>query len=387
MLIRTIAHLDMDAFFAAVEVRDNPQLADKPVVIGADPKGGTGRGVVSTCSYEARLFGIHSAMPISRAYQLCPQAVFLRGSHKKYKDVSRQIFSILHDFTPDVQPISIDEAFLDLTGCTHFYGSAKATCQKIKERIKHDIGLNASIGIAPNKMVAKIASDYCKPDGLIEISEEKMLSFLWSLPIDKIWGVGKKMQAALHAMGIRSVKQLADTPADVLIKRFGSHGEHLHRLSHGIDNRPVEVDDEIKSVSHEHTFDVDTSDREQMYSTIAHLSEKVSRRLRKYHLKGRTLTVKIRTEHFRTFSRAHTWPERTNFFDVINQESCALFDVFYKPGMKIRLIGVRLSQFEDPYVQESLFEDEGKKRKERVHQVVDQIKDKYGDESIFRASG
>ncbi|MFT5169714.1 MAG: DNA polymerase-4, partial [Lysobacterales bacterium] len=380
--IRTIAHLDMDAFFAAVEQRDNPQLIGKPVVIGADPKGGHGRGVAATCSYEARKFGIHSAMPISKAYRLCPQAVFLKGNSKKYREISKQVFEILGNFTPDVEPISIDEAFMDLSGCYRAPKTPLDLGREIRAAIKEGVNLNASIGIAPIKMAAKIASDYCKPDGLIHITDDKLLEFLWQLDIGKIWGVGKQTEGSLHALGIKTVRDIAHYPKDKLIKRFGEYGLKLHRLSNGIDDRIVEKNDEIKSVSHEHTFEVDTNDLDELHAVFSGLSEKVSRRLRKQNLKGKTISVKIRTANFKTVTRAITLADRVNFDDVILSESKKLFDQFYHPSMIIRLIGVRVSNFEDPYVQESLFSDEKSEKKEKMYNAIDKIKDKFGDKAI-----
>ena len=384
MAERTIAHMDMDAFFAAVEQRDHPELKGKPVIIGADPKGGQGRGVVSTCSYEARKFNIHSALPISIAYRRCPQGVYLRGNHQKYRDVSREIFAILRDYTPDIQPVSIDEAFMDLTGCHLVDGSVLGLCRAIKQDIRNRVGLTASIGIAPNKMIAKIASDYNKPDGLLEIKPDQVLNFLWPLPIGKIWGVGKHTEQALNEMRIKTVGQLAQTPVEVLSKRFGHHGVHLHQLANGIDERPVAVDDEIKSVSNEHTFEEDTADQEEILDKLLSLSEKVSRRLRKNELKGKTVTLKIRLRGFQTFSRAETIDHRTNFSDTIYATALKLYQAFYRPGMQIRLIGVRVANFVDPYVRDSLFEDPAERRDEDLHRACDQIKDKFGEKAIRR---
>ncbi len=382
---KVIAHIDMDAFFAAVEQRDDPTLKGKPVIIGADPKEGKGRGVVSTCSYEARKFGIHSAMPISTAYRKCPNGIFLRGSGRKYREVSRQIFDILYDFTPDMEPVSVDEAFLDLTGSYHFYDTPLKTGRAIKGRINKEVGLNSSIGIAPVKMVAKIASDFCKPDGLLEIVPAKVLDFIWPLPIERLWGVGQKTQKALNAIGITTVGELAQYPADALQARFGEHGRHLSSLANGIDEREVYADEEIKSVSHEHTFEEDVADVSEVYNVLSHLSEKVSRRLRKYALKGKTITIKVRLSDFTTVTRAHTLGERVNFFEDINRQAKGLFDAYHKKGMRIRLLGVRVSNFTDPYVQESLFRDPLAEKREKVHQAVDLIKDKFGEGAIQRA--
>ncbi len=381
---RVIVHVDMDAFFAAVEQRDNPGLRGKPVVVGADPQGGKGRGVVSTCSYEARKFGVHSAQPISEAYRRCPQAVFLPPDFKKYSQVSAQIHKIFYDFTPDVEPISIDEAFLDITGSFHFYKTPLETCRQLKKRIKEEVRLTASVGIAPVKFVAKIASDFSKPDGLLEITAEKLLNFLHPLPIEKLWGVGPKTKEALNRFGIKTVGDLARYPAESLIENFGEHGRHLLALAHGIDNREVVDSDEIKSVSHEHTFDKDTNNKEEISRVLLELTEKVSRRLRKDDLKGKTVTLKVRLKGFKTYTRAVTLKQRTNLVDDIYKEVKALLDGFFKPGHFIRLVGVRVSHFEDAYVQDSLFEDSQTQKKEKVHQAIDSIKNKFGEEAIHR---
>lgn len=381
---KVIAHIDMDAFFAAIEQRDNPQLKGKPVVVGADPKSGHGRGVVSTCSYEARRFGIHSAMPISTAYKLCPHAAFLPPHMSKYQSVSDKIFEILYDFTPEVEPVSVDEAFLDLTGSFHFYKTPRDTCLKIKERIKEEVNLTASIGIAPVKFAAKIASDACKPDGLLEITQEKLFDFLWPLAIDKLWGVGPKTKTVLNKMGIRTIGDLAAAPLEKLKETLGENGQDLFDLARGIDERDVFVNDEVKSVSHEHTFDKDISDKEEIYKTLLDLSERVSRRLRKSDLKGKTLTLKIRMQGFNTYTRAFTFGEKTNFADVIYKKAKELFDEFYPPGKKVRLLGVRISNFEELYVQESLFTDEHAQKDEKIHKAVDRIKDKFGEGAIHR---
>lgn len=384
---KVIVHIDMDAFFAAIEQRDNPALRGQPVIVGADPKQGKGRGVVSTCSYEARQYGIHSAMPISTAYRICPHGIFLSVDMRKYHKVSDQMFNVLYDFTPDIELISIDEAFLDMTGSYHLFGSPREACLEIKKRIKEQLHLTASIGIAPSKMAAKIASDLSKPDGLMEVRPEDIQAFLWVLPIEKLWGVGQQTQKTLNAMGVKTVGDLAKMPLEALRQRWGEKGQHLFELSHGIDERNVRTDDLTKSVSHEHTFETDTADRDQIDDILSVLSEKVSRRLRRDGLKGKTLTVKVRFSNFRTITRNCTLAERTNFFDVIYKKSKALFDAIYDPRQRYRLIGVRLSDFIDPYVQDSLFKDPLLVKKEQIHQAVDIIKDKFGEGMITRALG
>lgn len=381
---RTIAHLDMDAFFAAVEQRDNPALKGRPVVVGADPKAGRGRGVVSTCSYEARRYGIHSTMPISAAYRNCPGAVFLPVDMRKYSKVSREMFELLYDFTPDIEPLSIDEAFLDITGSTRLFGPPLETGAKIKERIKKDLRLTATIGIAPNKMAAKIASAHAKPDGLLEITVENLLPFLRPLPVAKMFGVGEQTQKILITMGIQTIGDLAQIPAASLCERLGVRGQYLWDLANGHDDRIVVPEEEVKSVSHEHTFEEDTGDREQMDSALSVLCEKVSRRLRSDGLKGKTVTLKLRSSDFKTITRDRTLPERTNFFDVIYKTVKSLFDASYAPRKKYRLIGVRVSNFRQPYVRDSLFGDSDSAKTENIHKAVDMIKDRFGEKGIIR---
>lgn len=379
---RIILHIDMDAFFAAIEQRDNPSLQGKPVVIGADPR--AGRGVVSTCSYEARRFGIHSAMPISEAYRRCKEACFLRPDMEKYKNVSDQIFEILYDFTDMVEPLSIDEAFLDISSSYHLFHSPIDTCKLIKNRIKNEIGLNSSIGIAPVKFVAKIASDFSKPDGLLEIKESHLLEFLWKLPVERLWGVGPKSKEILNRYGIKLIGELARHNRARLFDLFGEQGYHLHDLANGIDPREVIVDEEIKSVSHEHTFLKDISDETKLLATLSFLCQKVSRRLRKYGLKGKTITLKLRTGDFKTLTRAHSVVLRTNHYEDLYSVSLQLFRSVDFDDKMIRLLGVKVSQFEDLYVADSLFVDARNEKREKIHEAIDRIKDKFGEKSIHR---
>jgi nucleotidyltransferase/DNA polymerase involved in DNA repair len=256
--MRFIVHVDMDAFFAAIEQRDNPKFKGKPVIVGANPKKGEGRGVVSTCSYEARKFGIHSAMPISIAYKKCPQAVFLPVDMAKYERVSGEIYEILYNFTPQIEPVGIDEAFLDITRSFHLFESPHKTCLLIKSKIKSQTGLTASLGLAPTKMAAKIASDLKKPDGLVEISKEGLSEFLRPLDVGKIWGLGKKSQTVLHNMGIITIGELAKTDLGKIKEVFGKNGEYFRQLANGIDDSEVDTSEKIKSVSNEVTFFQDT---------------------------------------------------------------------------------------------------------------------------------
>lgn len=384
---KIIFHIDLDAFFASVEQRDNPSLKGRPVIIGADPKGGTGRGVVSTCSYEARTFGVHSAMPISQAYRLCPSAVYLLPDMEKYEKASADVFEVFKQFSPDIEPISIDEAFLDMTGSCHLFGTPKEAAQELKRRVREQTGLIASVGIAPNMMTAKIASDYCKPDGLLEIAEGEVLNFLHPLKIRKLWGVGPKTQQALERMGMFTIGDIARFPQRKLIETFGENGRHLFALANGIDDRRVEMGDDVKSVSNEETFEEDTEDQCLIFDTLLALSEKVSQRLRDQELKGRTLTLKVRLTGFKTYTHTARFDERTNHADKIFKKAKALFIDHFVSAGTVRLIGVRVSDFDDGYVRESLFTDEEDDRKESVHRAVDSIRDKFGKEAIRRAGG
>lgn len=379
---RVIIHLDMDAFFAAVEQRDNPSLIGKPVIIGADPKNGKGRGVVSTCSYEARKFGVHSAMPISTAWRLCPNGIFLPPVFRKYKQASDQVFNILKRYTPDIEPISIDEAFLDVTGTCHLFGSPVELAQRIKKDIRKEVRLTASVGIAPVKMVAKIASDLSKPDGLLEVKPAEVQSFLAPLAVERLWGVGKKSKDVLNRIGIFVIGDLLKFSKLRIFELLGEQGLHLFDLASGIDPRDVSVNDETKSVSHEHTFDIDQADPQKVTKVLYILSQKVSRRLRKEDLKGRTVSIKIRLKSFQTFTRAKTLDKRTNFVGTIDNHARELFLEFFKPGMKVRLIGVRVTGFEDPYVSDGLFTEPGEVKKESVHRAVDVLKDRFGEGAI-----
>ncbi len=381
---RVIAHIDMDAFFAAIEQRDDPALKGRPVVVGADPRAGRGRGVVSTCSYEARRYGIHSAMPISAAYRNCPGAVFLPVDMRKYSKVSREMFELLYDFTPDIEPLSIDEAFLDITASARLFGTPLETCRKIKEQVKKQLRLTATIGIAPNKMVAKIALAQAKPDGLLEITTDNLLSFLWPLPVSQMFGVGEQTQKILSAMGIQTVGDLAKTPAALLRAQLGVRGQHLSDLANGLDERAVVTQEEVKSVSHEHTFEEDTAGREQMDSVLSVLCEKVSRRLRLAGLKGKTVTLKARFSDFKTTTRDITLPGRTDLFDEIYPAIRRLWDGVYDKTKKYRLLGVRVSHFDQPYVRESLFDDGAPTKAEKIGRAVDLIKDRFGEKGIIR---
>ncbi len=389
---RIIIHLDMDAFFAAVEELDRPGLRGRPVVVGADPKGGRGRGVVSTCSYAARRYGIHSAQPISEAYRRCPHAVFLPVRGGRYSEVSRQIREILEEFTPHIEPVSIDEAFLDVSGAAHLFGGKYELPVRIKRSVRKKTGLTASLGVAPNKMLAKIASDLDKPDGLVIVEDDEIETFLHPLPVDKLWGVGPKTEAVLASMGLRSVGDVARTPLRTMQERLGEHGRHLHRLALGIDHRPVKNVGEIKSIGHEHTFDEDTGDGKLIENKIMFLCEKVAFRLRKSGLKARAVSTKIRLDDFQTRTRSSSPDEPVGSAHEIFAAALANLKRLDRHGRKVRLVGVTATMLErNAAVQTGLFDRDAGNRSarekwERLERTVSEIQAKHGAGALKRGS-
>jgi DNA polymerase IV (archaeal DinB-like DNA polymerase) len=341
---RIVLHLDMDSFYASVEVQRNPHLAGKPVVIGADPRNGKGRGVVSTCSYEARAFGIRSAMPISQAFVLCPHAIFLPPDFPAYIKASGAVMEILRSYGFRMEQVSIDEAFLDVSpaGC---FSSAERLGEEIRARIKAELGLSCSIGIAPSRTVAKIASDFNKPGGLTLVSLTALHDFLRPLPVRKIPGVGKKAEALLFEMGIRTVGDLARCDVQELIARFGRSAIALSQLARGIENSDIVEGQEARSISRETTFENDTDDPDLLVSTIDALTRSVLENLAEEQLRFRTVTLKVRYTGFVTRSRSRSLPHYAGETAPVRSLVQALFREVYD-GRKIRLIGVRLSSFE-----------------------------------------
>lgn len=337
--MRRILHIDMDAFFAAVEQKRHPELIGKPVVIGGsgDP---TQRGVVSTASYEARKFGIHSAMPLRTAYRLCPEAVFLPVDYEEYSRVSAEVKSILREFSPVIEDVGIDEAFLDISDRTE---SSEAIAQKIKEKIKSELDLTCSVGIAENKLLAKIASDLKKPDGLTIINESDIEKFIWPLPVRKLWGVGPKTETYLKSININTIGELASIPLEKLIGYFGpSYSNYLYEASRGIDESPLITHWEPKSSSREITFQQDTDNWQTIAKTLAGLTREVTEDIKRTGYLCRTVTVKIRFDDFKTYTRAKTMPEFTDSNEIIRK---AAFEALkrIKLTKKVRLIGVRVS--------------------------------------------
>ena len=329
----------MDAFFAAVEQKKHPEFVGKPVVIGGDGDP-MKRGVVSTASYEARKYGIHSAMPLRRAYQLCPQAVFLPVDYDEYVEVSGKIKTILRSFTPLIEDVGIDEAFLDITNIDM---EPEEIANKIKEMIRKETGLTCSIGIGPNKLLAKIASDMKKPDGLTIISSEDIQGMIWPLPVRKLWGVGPKTEKRLHDAGITTIGDLASIPAEKLIEDFGqSYGDYLREASRGIDDSPLTTHWEPKSMSRETTFQRDTDNWDVISKNLAELTRDVVDTMKESGYLGKTITIKIRFSNFETHTRAKTLDDFTDSLDIIRK---AAFEVFGRIELKkkVRLIGVRIS--------------------------------------------
>ncbi|MEJ2049394.1 MAG: DNA polymerase IV [Calditrichota bacterium] len=384
---KIILHVDMDAFFASVEQLLNPEWIGQPVIVGADPQDGKGRGVVAAASYEARKYGVHSAMPISRAYQLCPKGVYVQPHGHLYQHYSQQVFTILSGYSPLVEPLSIDEAFLDMTGSLHLYKSLKAIGEKLKNEIKQETHLPASVGIAPSKSVAKIASDLNKPDALVIVEPDKVQDFLDPLPVTKLWGIGEKTFDSLLKMGIRTVYQLRQYPQEVLIQKFGKMGQHILNMATGTDQREVVPTEEVKSVSNEITFDEDQTDMDLVKKTVFNLSEKVAGRLRRSGIQGKTVQLKIRFQDFKTYTRSYSFKSYTNLTDEIYKTSLFLLDEFDPLEIPVRLLGVGVSNLENESGRQlSLWEfDIDKKLK--VEKVMDQIQDKFGKNSISHAEG
>lgn len=384
---RTILHVDMDAFYASVEARDHPEFRGKPLIVGADPKNGRGRGIVSTCSYEARKFGVHSAQPISQAWRLCPQAIYVPPDLDKYSNVSERIMAILHEFTDLVEQVSIDEAFLDVTGSYRLFGSGRDTAETIKKRIHRQEKLTASVGVAGNKFVAKVASDLNKPDGLVVVEPGREKEFLNPLPIGRLWGVGAKTESWLTTMGIQRIGQLPKMGPAALSRRLGVNGEHLWQLAQGIDDRPVIPEEGYKSIGHETTFEVDTSDPNVLHDTLLELTEKVAQRLRANGVRGRTIAVKFREADFTTYTRRATLDTPVDTAEGIFPVAHRLLRSLLRKGKLVRLIGVYASSLmgEREEGQLSLFGNERPKDRE-LAVAVDDIMRRFGDGAITRAT-
>jgi DNA polymerase-4 len=377
---RTILHVDLDAFFASVEQRDHPELRGKPVAVGLG--GANDRGVVSAASYEARKFGVHSAMPIVTARRLCPDCIFVPVDGAKYQRVSREVMAILRRFTPLVEPVSIDEAFLDVTASRALFGDGESIARQIKQAVRAELDLTISVGVASTKLVAKVGSDLRKPDGLVVVAPGDEQAFLAPLAISRLWGVGPSTAAALRDFNVKTIGDLQALDRSALVRRFGKHGASLVDRAHGRDADSVDDPDAAKSVSHEHTFDEDTADPEVLERTLLAMSEGVSGRLRHAGIKAGTVTVKIRDSGFNTITRQRTLPEPTDLTEPIWRAALDLARPEMR-GKRIRLLGVATSGF-GAREQLGLFESEDE-RQRRVVQAADEVRERFGTRAITRA--
>jgi len=380
---RVIFHVDMDAFFAAVEQLDNPDLRGKPVLVGSDSP----RGVVATASYEAREFGCHSAQPMAIAKRKCPQAVITPVRGARYGEVSAQIFEIFDRYSPLVEPLSIDEAFLDMTGTVGIHGPPREAATKLKAAIADEISLTASVGIAPNKFLAKLASDLQKPDGLTILSKNEIEDLLPSLPIRKIWGIGPVTAGKMESLGIKKIGDIRTLSLEWLEKQIGSTGRRYFNLARGIDDRPVIPDRDAKSISHEQTFQVDVEDPVTVRAVLMGQVEQVARRLRKHGFLASTVTVKIRYGDFKTITRRATLDGPTHTTSLLWKSASELYDGWVDQGYKpVRLVGMGAGGFAQSDIQQPLFPDPSIEREREIDEATDRIVGRFGKGSIQRGA-
>lgn len=380
---RSIIHVDMDAFYASVEVRDRPELRGKPILVGGSPRG---RGVVAAASYEARQFGIHSAMSAVSAQRLCPHAIFIKPRHDYYAQISRQIQEILDRYTPVVEPLALDEAYLDVTASRNLWGNAPKIGHAIKRDVREELGLVASVGVAPNKFLAKLASDFDKPDGYVVIQPEQVQEFLDPLPISRLWGVGKSTDRILKELGITTIAQLRELTLRTLEGRLGEWGRHFWQLAHGIDNRPVVSDREAKSISHETTFERDISDVDTLKSVLLELTEQVAHRLRGHRRRARTIEIKIRFADFTTITRSKRLIQSTNLTKHLwRTAETLLLQALQNSSLAVRLLGMGVSAFNHGSDRQlELFQDTAAQKQSKLDSVTDQIQDRFGAGTIHR---
>jgi len=380
---RSIIHLDLDAFFASVEELLDPSLAGKPVIVGGDP---AGRSVVSSASYAARAYGVRSAMPMARALRLCPHAIVRRGHFREYRRYSEQVMAILSGYTPLVEQVSIDEAFLDVTGCERLWGSAPEIGALLQRRILEECRLPSSVGVASNKLVAKIASGLRKPRGLVVVPPGEEAAFLAPLPIEELWGVGQVAARRLHDLGVRTIGDLAALPREALVCAFGSFGNLLHEHARGIDHGPVVPESRRRSLSREETFACDITDEGELERVLLRLSDEVAARLRRHSLQGRVVGLKLRYGDFATLTRRVTLEQPTDLAPTIYEHARGLLRRAWKPGAAVRLLGVGVAGLvETPAYQLGLFgaDDE---RWARLSRALDAIQARFGDGAIRRAA-
>ena len=380
-----ILHIDMDAFYASVEIRDNPDLIGLPVIVGGSS---SGRGVVCAASYEARKFGVHSAMPASRAVRLCPDGVFLKPRMAHYAAESKKIREIFERFTSLVEPLSLDEAFLDVSGSERLFGDAVTIAKLIKQAIRDELNLPASAGVAPNKFLAKVASDLEKPNGLTVVPRDGIEAFLNPLSVSRVWGVGPKTEARLRPLGIATVGDLRRLSKAELDHAFGANGDHFWRLARGLDTRPVVPDRFAKSISHETTFSQDIQDPEALRAWLRELTDQVGRRLRRHEIVGRTVKLKLRFDDFRTISRSQALKRPESSSEGLWQAVGPLLDrVLNETTQAVRLLGMGVSQLSQPSkVQQNLFDAEETERRHQLDKTLDSIHDRLGSSAVKRAS-
>jgi DNA polymerase IV len=378
-MARTILHADLDAFYASVEVLDDPSLRGKPVIVGGLPHE---RGVVSAASYEAREFGVQSAMPLRTAGRRCPHGIFLPGRPERYRDLSQQVMGIFASYTPLVEPISLDEAFLDVTGSTAAFGDGPAIARRLKERVLEEVGLVVSVGVATNKLCAKVASDLRKPDALVVVPPGGEADFLAPLPIRRLWGVGPQAQEALRDYGVSTIGQLAALDPSTLQRRFGQHGSDLATRARGRDRSAVQPFHAPKSVGHEHTFDTDSHDVGRLEATLLDLADSVAGRLRHHDLAAGAVQLKLRYEGFETLTRQAPLPHQTRETDPLYQAGVTLLRRTLVAGRGVRLIGLTAISLSDAQ-QLTLFG--APERSDRLAHSIDVVRERFGDAAITRA--
>ncbi|CAN5475684.1 MAG: DNA polymerase IV [Chloroflexi bacterium] len=376
---RRIVHADLDSFYASVEVLDDPSLRGRPVIVGGRPDE---RGVVSAASYEARAFGVHSAMPLRIAARRCPQGAFLPGRPERYRELSERVMEIFASYTPLVEPISLDEAFLDVTGSGMAFGDGETIARRIKQRVIDEIGLVVSVGVATNKLCAKVASDLRKPDALVVVPPGEEAAFLAPLPIRRLWGVGPRAHAVLTEYGVTTIGQLAALPVDTLHRRFGRHGDDLATRARGIDDAAVEPTHAPQSIGHEHTFDVDSADPRRLEATLLDLAESVGNRLRRHHLAGGAVQLKLRYEGFETLTRQASLAQPTRDSAPLYDTALALLRMTLVAGRGVRLIGLTAISLSEVQ-QLTLFD--APDRRDRLTESIDLVRQRFGDAAITRA--
>lgn len=380
--MRQILHIDMDAFFASVEQLDDPKLRGKPVLVG----GASRRGVVAAASYEARPFGARSAMPMMEALRRCPNAIVVPARMQRYQEVSEQVFGIFERYTPLVEGLSVDEAFLDVTGSAALFGDGETIARRIKKDVRDETGLTASAGVAPSKFVAKIASDMDKPDGLVVVREGEVGRFLAPLDVDRMWGVGPTAAARLRQAGFHTIGDLAEAGEARLERLLGSWGGHVAQLARGLDDRPVVIDGRAKSVGAEETYERDLHRRSEILEHLLDQSRRVARRLYKHGVRGRVVTVKLKYADFTLRTRQLHLPEPISDVDSIYAACVTLIDRFPRTGQGVRLTGVSVSGLSDEPRQRALFPDPKNERREKLQRAVSELEDRYGFARVTRAT-